>query len=199
MLAKGKLEFYRFEGTENFDVALQAVAVVDKSSTYRNEKPGVVEIHSTAHSFKVGDRRDIPNHIFIKGTDNYDGLHVIFAEAPVDANSLYLIAKYVAETTATADYMYPGLQFDEPWEFVGFKFHGDADGATTENLVIQLDSDAGSLFDTVLYTRDMNGVTDIVYMFDVPVPIRQNDVVKCTWANTGSVNWGLELIAQRLS
>jgi len=199
MLAKGKLEFYYFEGDELMNTALAAVAVADKSSTYPEWEPGVVEIHSTDHGYKAGDREDIPNYIFVQGTDNYDGLRRIIADAPVDADSLYLVAKYVAEETATGDTFFPGLRFSDPWEFVGFTLHQSADGTTSENFVIQLDSVRGTSFDTVLYTRDMNGVTDIVYMFDVPVPINANDIVKCTYANTNDKTWGLTLIAQRLS
>lgn len=199
MLAKGKLEFYHFEGDEESNSTLAAVAVADVSSTYPDIKPGVVEIHSTDHGFKNGDQDYLPNYIFIQGTDNYDGLHKIWDDDAVDADSLYIVAKYVAETTATGDLIFAGLRFDEPWEFVGFKLHLTTACATTENFSIDVDSVRGTSFDVNIRTIPMNGVQNYIWAAPVPIPICANDIVKVTWANGDDRAWGLTLIAQRLS
>lgn len=199
MLAKGPLEFYHFEGDEETYSTLAEVAVADKSSTYPDTKPGVVEIHTTDHGFKNGDQDYLPNYVFIQGTDNYDGLRRLVDDDPVDADSLYIVAKYVAETTATGDLIFAGLRFDEAWEFVGFKLHLTAACATTENFVVSIDSVRGTSFDTVIKTVPMNGVSDYIWIAPMPVPILANDIVKVTWVNGGDKTWGLTLIAQRLA
>ena len=199
MLARGKLEFYHFEGDEPANKTLAAVAVADKSSTYPDTKPGVVEIHCSDHGYKNGDQSYLPNYIFIQGTDNYDGLHVILDDDAVDGDSFYMIAKYVAETTATGDLIFPGLRFTEPWEFVGFQLHLTAACATAENFTIDVDSVRGTSFDVNIRTIPMNGVQNYIWTAPVPIPICANDIVKVTWANAGDKAWGLTLIAQRLS
>ena len=198
MLAKGRIEVYRFEGAKAVNGTLDAAAVVDKTSTYPGYYPGIVDITDTAHGYVAGDRDDIPNHIFIQGTTNYDGL--IRIHSVPDANSIFIWAKYVAETLATADIIRPALQFDVDWMFRGFKLHLDAASATTENFVVSVDADAGAKFDFNIFTRDMNGVQDLgkFYMED-PIFINKNDILYVTWANSNSKAWGLELLAQRLA
>lgn len=199
MLAKGRLEFYRFEGAKAMNGTVDAAAVVDKTATYpAAHGPGVVDITDTTHGYLASDREDIPNFIFIQGTDNYNGLRRIHSVP--DANSIFIYAKYVAETLGASDIIRPGLQFGEEWLFRGFKLHLSAASSTTENLVISVDADAGSSFDFNIWTADMNGVQDDSKFFmSDPVPINRNDIVYVTWANTNAVTWGLELISQRLA
>jgi len=197
MLATGRIEMYRFEGAKKMNnVHDSATAVVDKTSSFKEWKPGVVDLTITGHGYVIGDRPDIYNHIYIQGTTYYDGLRRIVGVP--DANSLYVVADYVAETLTTTDNLYPGLSFDEPWLFVGYSLHQSADGATAENFVILKDADAGTSFDTTIVTVPMNGVTNYCEMFERPWPIAAKDIVYCTYTNTNSRTWGLELYAQRI-
>jgi len=197
-LAKGRLEFYYFSGDEEMNTLLDNTAIVDVTSTYPGIGDGIVDITMTDHGFKAPAQFDRPTHIFIQGTTNYNGLRRIHS-AP-DANSLFIFGKYVAETPAGTEIARPGLQFDEDWLFMGFKLHLDAASATTENFVINIDSDMGAAWDYNIYTSDMNGVQDLADLsfMDEPVPLKAKDIVYCTWANTNDKLWGLEILAQRL-
>ena len=44
-----------------------------------------------------------------------------------------------------------------------FRFHLAAAPAATYNLTIDLDANAGSAYDTRLFTKDMNGLTDYIW------------------------------------
>ena len=200
MLAKGRIEVYRFEGAKAMNGTVDAAAVVDKTSTYPDlgRGIGVVDITDTAHGYLAGDREDIPNFIFLQGTTYFDGLRRIHSVP--DVNSLFIYANYTAETLANTDIIRPALQFNEDWLFRGFKLHLGAASATTENLVISVDADAGSSFDFNILTRDMNGVQDLGKFYtDEPIFINKKDILYVTWANSNSETWGLELHAQRLA
>ncbi len=200
MLSKGKRETYRFEGGENMDIVLAATAVSNQTSSYAQElrRLGVVRLTTSAsHAFILGDGPKYPNHIYITGTANYNGLRKIVA---VSAAQLDIEAAFVAETTSGSDTARPGLSFDEPWNWIGFKLHLDAASSTaSENLIISIDAAAGSNFDINHVTLPMNGVQDYDKIWEEALPVNANDVLYVTWANASSANWGLELIAERLS
>jgi len=195
--------FY-FSGDENMNTTLAAAAVVDKTSSYPGlfEKAGVVDLtlvaqDSSDHGYTASPQplwksRTKANCIYIQGTDNYDGLRRIIA-AP-DGTSLYIVAPYTAETTATGDTVFPGLSFDEPWFFRGYRLHLDTASATEENLTINLDADRGSAWDYNIITEPMNTVKDIIDIFDEPIWVPAKDIVKAAWANTDDRTWGLELL-----
>jgi len=199
-LKGSQIEMYRFEGAAAMNGTLDSAAVVDVSSSFpdiQRQRSGVVDITDTGHGYVAGDRADIPNHIFIQGSTNYDGLRRIHSVP--DANSLYLRALYTAENMTTSVIIRPALQFDEDWLFRGFKLHLSAASATSENLVISVDADAGSSFDFNIITEDMNTIQDIGQMFmEDPWFISRDDILYVTWANSDSRTWGLELLAQRL-
>jgi hypothetical protein len=193
MLAYGsKLEFYNFEGDEEMNTTFTAIADVTTYPSRDRIGAGVLDITATDHGYIAGDKERFPNHIFVKG-GTYDGLHRILS-AP-DANSLYVTGQFGATATGS---LYPGLQFDENWIFVGYALHLDTACATAEDFVISKDSARGSSFDANIVTVPMNGVSDYVEMFEQPWPIQAKDVAYCTFANTDDNTWGLELYAMRL-
>ena len=114
---------------------------------------------STDHGFKVG------SYVWISGTTNYDGLRLIQAVA---ANTITIYAKYVAEVPAGTETLKAAAYLNQKknWELLGFRVHLNAASATSENLVVAIDSAQGTAFDAKLYSKDMNTLQDVLYKFD---------------------------------
>lgn len=77
--------------------------------------------------------------------------------------------------------------------------HLNETSATSENLVISLDSDNGTEYDVNLVTKDMNTIKDLIltdydigrfYMFGA-------DKMTFAWNNNNARTWGLEIIYQK--
>ncbi|MFB0556085.1 MAG: hypothetical protein ACETWQ_22510 [Phycisphaerae bacterium] len=93
--------------------------------------------------------------------------------------------------TGAMDYTFaPNKEFT----FEEVRLHLNEYATATENFVIQLQSSKGSAFNVKLYSKDMNGVQDIVYQPTKEHDIREEDSLKFTWPNTQSKTWGLEII-----
>lgn len=199
-LKGSQIEVFRFEGAKAANGTVDSAAVVDVSSSFpdiQRQGLGVVDITDTAHGYIAGDSVELANHVYLRGTANYNGIHRIHSVP--DANSLYIVANFTAESLSTSDTIGPGMSFPEQWLFRGYKLHLAAAATTSENFVISVDAAAGSNFDYNIVTSNMNNVQDLGRFFmDDPVPINKNDVVYVTWANTNTKAWGLELWAQRL-
>jgi len=198
---KIKSDFWRFSGDEEMNTTIGNTAISNQSSSYPGlfRGVGVVRLTSNDHGFKASPQiygPDAPNCIYVQSTTNYDGMRKIVAVA---ANTLDIVAKYVAETPAGTEILRPGFKFDHPVQFVGFKVHLSSASATSENLVCAIDADRGAGWDTVLYTKAMNTIADLVYQFSTPLIIPANDIVYFTWANTNDRTWGLEIETKRLS
>ncbi|MHA2135397.1 MAG: hypothetical protein ACW99J_16170 [Candidatus Thorarchaeota archaeon] len=172
-------------------LALNAAAAVDASGGHRN----IVTIPDTAHGYQAGSL------IYLAGTDNYNGLWNIDAVAANTFNiDLGAFKKFTAETFSSGDSGRPAFTYDEAFEFLGFELHLAAAGATSENFSIDVDAAKGAAWDTNLYSKDMNGVQDIVVNFDQPREFKANDLIVCTYTNTdGSNLWGLKLLARRIA
>ena len=78
--------------------------------------------------------------------------------------------------------------------FYGFKLHLDIAGGLAEAFTVTSDAIAGAVYDTLIYSQDMNAVTDIVEMFDTPIPFYIGDELDFAWTNTNTRTWGLEII-----
>ena len=74
------------------------------------------------------------------------------------------------------------------------RVHLDSASATTENLVIYVDSASGSAYDINVITEDMNTVQDLRACLDLL--LLDGDVLTFTWANSDSRTYGLEIIYQ---
>lgn len=200
----GTTEHYFFSGDEEMNTTIHATAVSDLSVNYDASalggkyREGVVRLTSTDHGFKASPNQKQSNLIFVQGTTNYDGLRVVLAVA---ANTLDIIAPFVAETPSGSETLRPGLQFDERYLFVGFKVHLSSACATAEDLVISVDADRGSAWDFNVFTENMNGVSDRAenYSGDNEIVLQPDDILYCTYANTDNRTWGLELIAKRVA
>jgi len=80
---------------------------------------------STDHGFKASSG-SLQSLCYIQGTTNYDGLKKIHAVA---ADTITIVAKYVAETFTTADTVKAMFGADYPYELLGIEVHvsrGDA-------------------------------------------------------------------------
>lgn len=82
------------------------------------------------------------------------------------------------------------------WELVGFKVHLSAAGGAA-NLTATTDAAAGAAYDTKLYSQDMTSVTDLVQVFDPPIPMQSGDEVDFAWTNGSTRTYGLTIIYQR--
>ena len=78
-----------------------------------------------------------------------------------------------------------------PFKLMSVKLHMQATGGTSENLVIQQDSEDGSRYDTVLLTQDMVSVSDLFWQPDIPEQFKAGDSIKITYYNTNLRAWGL--------
>lgn len=199
----GNTEHYFFSGDEEMNTTLDNTAVSDQSSSYDKSalggryRDGVVRLTSTDHGFKASPNQKQSNLIYIQGTTNYDGLRHIVAVA---ANTIDIVAPFVAETPGGTEIARPGLKFDERWMFCGFKLHLSSASATAENLVISVDADRGAGWDFNIFTEDLNTVADRAenYSGDNEIILQPNDILYCTYANTDDRTWGLELITKRI-
>jgi len=170
-----------FSGNEETYSTLKADDSAD-GGTY-NSQP-LATLPATDHGFQAG------SYVWITGTTNYDGIKKIQAVA---ANTITIYSKHTAETFTTADLIKAAAYFDKDWELMGFRIHLSAASATSENLVVTIDSASGSAYDTILYTKDMNTLTDVVYKFDPVVKLSKKDVVTFAWSNTNDKTWGIEV------
>jgi len=178
----------KFSGAAKTYEALDAEAAVDLGNTGPEEQ-SIVTMQGDAHGFLAGPSVQDFTCVYLLGTTNYDGLRRIHA---VGTNSINIFADYTAETTATGDTFRTAYVSSLPYEFLGFNLHLDTACATAENLIIALDSAKSSSYDVKLYTKAMNTVQDIHYMFPEVIPIDAKDVIDLTWDNANSRTWTIE-------
>jgi len=96
------------------------------------------------------------------------------------------------ETGAAA--MSSSLTPDKPIELVCVKLHLDVAGGAAENFTITINSETDAVYDTVIFSQDMNTATDVFWLPEQPIPIVNNDVIDFAYANSNSRTWGLEVI-----
>ena len=179
---------WKYTGAKTTYGTLAAVAAAAASPTTANDKDLAV-LGSTAHGLLAGSL------VHLEGTTNYNGLKNIQAVA---TNTITIYSAFTAETTATADLWKTMYVSQHPYLFLGFSVHLNAVSATSENLVISKDANAGSAFDIKLYSKDMNGIQDIHNIFDEPKPCVGGDKIDVVWDNTNAKTWGIELYTRRI-
>ena len=175
-------EILHFSGDEETYTTLTAG---DSSNQSVGSERIVTRITSNDHGFKAG------SYVWISGTDNFDGLRKI---AAVATNTIDIYAKYVAETFAGTETVKAAAYFNEPWELLGFRIHLSEASATSENLVVAIDSNNGTAYDVKLYTKDMNTLQDVRYRWSPAEPLGAKDAVTFTWVNTNDKTWGIDVI-----
>jgi hypothetical protein len=85
-----------------------------------------------------------------------------------------------------------------PIELVCVKLHLSAAGGAAENFTVTINSETAAAYDTLLFSQDMNTVTDILWLPDQPIPIVNNDVIDFAYANSNTRTYGLEAIYRRV-
>lgn len=165
------------------------------------DPPFTTDLTDTGHGLLTGSM------LYIQGSTNYNGLRQI--ESVPDADSIVIYAKFVAETLAGTETWKTMITYDNwiqgelvagaPFEFLGIEVTLDAAAATaSENLTVTIDAARGSAFDNLIYSKDMNGHTDINYMFDEPRLCAPGDKIDVAWANADANTWGIKLFTRQL-
>lgn len=190
--AIGKPDVFHFGGAKKMNYNLNNGAASDEISATDIR---TFSLPITAHGLFANTL------IYIQGTTNFDGMRYIHSIAAnaitcrLAANEAYPAAD---ETVSSGDLWFPGVKMDCYWAFLGFKLHLSSVGLTDEDFEILIDADKGTYWDTKIYDDSMIGVTDVIEFYEKPILIAPNDIVKATYANTDTSNWGLEMWAQRV-
>jgi len=66
---------------------------------------------------------------------------------------------------------------------------------TSENFTIDLDANAGAIYDLRLYTLDPSAgsTSDILWQPDEEILLEGGDEIDVTFANTDTINWGAQI------
>jgi hypothetical protein len=59
---------------------------------------------------------------------------------------------------------------------------------------VTINSATAAAYDVVLFSQDMNTVTDICWVPDQSIPVLNNDPIDFAFANTNTRTYGLEVI-----
>jgi len=100
--------------------------------------------------------------------------------------------KIVTVTTTGASALAYSLAPKTGFELLRFSLSNGTTPATSENLVVTVDSKNGAAYDTVIYTKDMNAVDDIDKSFDDIIQ-EYGDKITFAWTNTNTVTYGLTI------
>ena len=95
-------------------------------------------------------------------------------------------ADATASSGAIALTVAPGI----PWQLKQVSCHLDAAGAATA-FTITTDAASGALFDALIYTTSMGGVTSLVRTFDPPIEFKAGDEIDIAYANGSSAAYGV--------
>lgn len=193
---KQKHDTWEFTGTKTMDGTFNNAAAVVGDSVIL---PYTTTLPDTAHGLQTGSLT------YIQGSTNYNGLRKIKTAA---TNTMLIYGKYVAETLAGTETWKTMFTYDDivkgdlragpPWEFLGFDFTLAAASATSENFVCTVDASKGSAWDNIIYSKDMDTIKDINYMFDESRLMEAGDKINFEWANTNTQTWGLKVYTRRL-
>jgi hypothetical protein len=186
-----------------FKGALATYKTLDASAAANAGRIGpseenIVDLTVASHGFLAGPNVMEFNCVYILGSTNYSGLKRIF-DIP-DANSIRIYSPFTAETPGGTETLRTAYKSSFPFKWLGFEIHLNAASATSENLVVSKDSARDTGFDVKLYSKDMNGVQDIVYMVPEEEPVRceKETVIDLTWANTNAKTWGIKFFVQQI-
>lgn len=85
------------------------------------------------------------------------------------------------------------------FQFEEVRIHLSAASSTSENFIITLLSVKGSVYNVVLYTRDMDTLQDLVYQPTKEHKFEDGDRLSFTWTNTNLRTYGMEIIYKAAS
>ena len=182
-------DIWSISGAKAMSNTLKVEAAVDGGrDPVTHEK--LTTLGCTAHGFLTG-------HVYIQGTTNYDGMRKIYSVA---TNSITIVAPYVAETPGGTETVKSMISFNHPIEFLGVQLALSAAGGANEAFQAIVDAAAGAAFDTRYHnTADMTSIKYVDDFFDGPKPLKANDKLDFTYANTNSRTWGLKIFTRRLA
>jgi len=85
--------------------------------------------------------------------------------------------------------------FDPGDEFAvdRFEIHLSAACGTSENLTITKDSSTGAEYNVIYNAKDLNALTDYVWMPARPIECASGDKLIISFANTDDNTWGMSL------
>ena len=86
---------------------------------------------------------------------------------------------------------------DGPIELVSVKLHLSAAGGAAENFTVTINSVTSAVYDTVLFSQDMNTVADLFWQPDQPIQIVNSDVIDFAYNNGNTRTYGLEAIYRK--
>lgn len=159
-----------------------------------------IDVADTGHGLKAGSDIFLDN---IKASTTYLSNRMRNIISLPDANSLVLgldkREAWAAVTPAGTEAWCAGYVSENPYFFLGFKLHLSAADTNGETLTLTVDSNrntAVAYWDTLIYSKVMTGVTDIIYFPEVKIPMIGGDILKFAWTNTGAKTWGTELWVQ---
>ena len=78
------------------------------------------------------------------------------------------------------------------WQLKEIRIHLSAGGAATA-FTATLDSGTNAAYDLLLYTKDMDGILDVLRTFDPPLEFDAGDEVDIAYTNGGAATFGLEV------
>ena len=85
-----------------------------------------------------------------------------------------------------------------PIELVSVRLNLSAAGGAAENFTVTIDSAAAAVYDTVIFSQDMNAVADLLWLPPQPIPILNCDELDFAYANSNTRTYGLEVIYRRV-
>ena len=86
------------------------------------------------------------------------------------------------------------------YELLDVRLHvKGATPTTAENFTVTLDATEGSPYDVVHYTKDMDGVSDVVWVPEGSLYFAIGDELDFAWANTETKQYGLAVRYRRLT
>lgn len=153
----------------------------------------LVTIPSTGHGF-LASSGSLQSLIYIQGTTNYNGLKKIHAVA---ANTITIVAKYVAETFAGTETLKSMVGFNHPFELLGYEVKLSAAGGAG-SLTVTLDADVGAAFDQEFDTNDMTALAKINQLWNPAKLCKANDKVDFAYANANTKTFGIKVFTRRL-
>ena len=93
-------------------------------------------------------------------------------------------------SAALASTLAPGHSF----ELLEVKLHLNGASSTSENFTATVDAAGGAVYDVILYAKDMNTLTNVVWRPEPNLIFSATDEIDFAWANTNTKTYGLEVV-----
>lgn len=188
---------YAFSGQNTIPAELFAASVVDQGLIgFNGENVVRIRMYDALGVYSSDDPQNLPSSTFVRGTVNYNGLRRVHSR--VTASYILIFAPYVAETLNRSMTMGVGFESTFHSEFAGFSLHLGNACTTSEILEIVNHSVKGAAYDSLIWSKDMDGVQDDGYRFNPPIYLAPGDRLELTWENSQGRPWGISLFIRKL-